>query len=137
MRVAVDLDVLLAALAADGTVRRLLVLSGLELVCPEGTFDVLAGHGGLLAARTRTDRKDVERALELVSGYVEEVPFDRYEDRYEGLELAYPWAGVREVDLLALAKAEGCPVWTTNEAFAQADDLEVWSTQDVTREAAR
>lgn len=136
-RLAVDVDVLLGALARDGAVRRLIVLGGLDLVCPQGTLDQLGRHASLLASRCRLDRAEMDRALEVLAGYVEEVPFEDYEGAYTGLEMAYPWAGVRETDLLALAKAGKVPVWTANDAFDQADDLEVLSTEDVTREVAR
>lgn len=136
-RLAVDADVLLGALARDGAVRRLVVLGGLDLVCPQGTLDELGRHAPLLAARCRLDRAEMEEALEVLARYVDEVPFEDYEGAYTGLEMAYPWAGVRETDLLALAKAGKVPIWTANDAFDQADDLEVLSTEDVTREVAR
>lgn len=135
--IAVDTDVLLASMASEGTVRRLLIAADADLVTLDGAFDVLRRHLPLVAMRTRTPREGLATVLDRLGTYVDEADFADYEATYTGLEMSYPWARVREIDLLALAKALDARIWTHNEAFDQADDLEVLSTDDVFAEVAR
>lgn len=137
MRLVVDTDVLMGALAREPTIRRLVVFSGADLVTLDGAFDVLGDHLPLLSARTRTDRKELAEAFDVLARYVDEVDFAEYEGTYTGLEMSYPWAGVRERDVLALAKATDRGIWSMNDAYDQVDDLDVLRTDDVFSEVAR
>lgn len=135
--IAVDTDVLLASMASEGSVRRLLIAADADFVALDGTFDVLRRHLPLVAARTKTAREGLETVVDTLQRYVDEADFADYEGAYVGLEMSYPWAEVREIDLLALAVGLDARVWTHNEAFEEADDLEVLSTDDVLKEVAR
>lgn len=137
MKLAVDTDVLLGSLAGDGAVRRLVVLGGLDLVTLQDTFEALRSHVGLVLARTGTDDEELLEALDILGRYVEEAPFPEYEEAYTGLEMSYPWADVREVDLLALAKALDLGIWSMNPALSQVEDLDVLRTEDVFDEVVR
>lgn len=135
--IAVDVDVLLAAMASEGSVRRLLLAADADLVTLDGAFDVLRRHLPLVAMRTQTPRDELATVLDTLERYVDEAGFADYEQAYTGLEMAFPWAEVREIDLLALAVGLDARVWTHNEAFDQADDLEVLHTDDMLKEVAR
>jgi predicted nucleic acid-binding protein len=65
---------------------------------------------------------------------LELVPFERYADWLGEAGALIGWRDPEDVPLLALALAEGCPVWS-NEDFSGLEVVEVYTTADLLAKA--
>lgn len=137
-RLVADANVLIAAFLKDSTVRRIVILSGLQLFVPEYLLEELEAHLPELWRRSGLREEEAREMLERLLTYFTVVP---HEIVAQGLPEA---AGVMEAidprDAAYVATALGIDcdgIWSDDPHLKRQETVSCWTTGELVRELKR
>ncbi|RJQ24799.1 MAG: PIN domain nuclease [Peptococcaceae bacterium] len=125
-KVAVDANVILSALIGGKAGRVFVEANGIEFVTTSGVVGEILEYIPVLAQKKSLNRNIMETAFSLMT--VEVIP----DETYSGwIPAALDLIGKRDpddVELVALALALGCPVWSNDNDLVELKELKVYTT---------
>jgi predicted nucleic acid-binding protein len=131
MIVVVDTNVLISALMKDSVKRRLILLSGDELVCPEAVIHEIRKHRGGIITRSGLDNNGFDSVLEKLLESVALIPDKETEEhRTESMKLM---KGIDIGDAPFIAAALGIPgsvIWSDDKDLKRQKKIKIMNTKD-------
>jgi predicted nucleic acid-binding protein len=131
----VDANVFIAAFLRDSTMRKIVVLSGLQLLVPEYLFEEFEAHIEELCQRSGLDEHDARQLIDRLVAYLTVVPEEVvWRGMPEALELM---GGIDQKDApyLATALVLSCDgVWSDNPDVKEQQAVRCWTTPELVEE---
>jgi predicted nucleic acid-binding protein len=132
LRLVIDANALFAALIRDGTSRKVLFAEGVDYIAPEGLMAALAKHYEEVRSKATGQKKDFDELCRLCLGRVTIIKKEYYLDYL--IPASRLAADKEDWQLLALALADGCDIWTSDKGYSYQKRVGVRTTLELAKE---
>lgn len=130
-----DANVLIAAFLKDSTVRRIVTLSGIQLLVPEFISEELHRHLPQLRARVGLGKKDAEALVENLFKYLVIVPSEEFSGSLREAERIMTGIDQRDAVYLALALSLPCEgIWSDDAHLKRQRRVRCFATRELVAE---
>ena len=131
MRLAVDSNILAAALIRKGTTRSLFLRADLELFLPDFSLEEVRDHREEYQEKAGLDENEFDILLQTILESFTVVPLKTYAGFEEHAKEISP--DVTDWPFFALAPALGCPIWSNEKRLKRQSTVEIYSTTELMR----
>ena len=129
MRIVIDANIVLSALITRGRTWVLCLSDALDLIAPEFLFEECSGFMKEVQIKGCISEELLQELMNFLRSVIEVIPKDAFLHKLDEAEELTSDAKDREY--LALALAEGCPVWSNDKALKSQTRVHVFSTKDI------
>jgi len=137
LKTVVDTNVLFSFFKEDSFTRRLIILNDIEWIAPEQALHELRKYSDIIAEKSH---KQVEPALEILREYVQFFKLEDYstylgeaERLFSDLSDAEKKEAFEDIDFVALALKEQCPLWSNDKLLKKQNKISVFTTTEMAK----
>jgi predicted nucleic acid-binding protein len=127
----VDTNILISALIKDGSTRRILAKSKLNLLFPEFEFEEIKNHKAEIVQKAGLSEKEFDIMLLRLLNYVRIIPANislSFKERAYGI---IGKIDEDDVPFIATALAFNCPIWSDDKHFKKQNKIKILTTKDM------
>lgn len=137
-RLVADANVLVAAFLKDSTVRRTVILAGLQLFVPEYLLEELEAHLPELRQRSGLGAEEVRTVLDRLLTYMTVVPQEVVARGLPDAIRVMEAIDSRDAPYVATALAIDCDgIWSDDPHLKRQEIVACWTTKELLRELKR
>ncbi len=129
MKVVVDANIIFAVLIKEAYTSHILFNNNLEMFIPNYVFLEFEEHKEELFRKTKREKEDVLRLLDLIKRKFTIVPDKDLFDFARKAEEISPDEG--DIHYFALALKLNCPIWTNDKKLKQQDRIKIYHTHEI------
>lgn len=134
-RLVADANVLIAAFLKDSTVRRIVILSGLQLLVPEYLLEELEAHFPELWRRSGLREEEAREMLERLLTYFTVVPHEIVAQGLPEATRVMEAIDPRDTAYVAAALGIDCDgIWSDDPHLKRQESVACWTTRELVRE---
>ena len=132
LRLVADANIFVAAFMRDSTVRRIVTLSGLQLLVPEYLFEEVRRHFPKLSRRAGLEKRQAEELLDTLGKYFVVLPEEVFSGSLDEAEKAMAGIDPRDSVYLAMALSVRCDgVWSDDPHFKKQTRVKCFTTSEL------
>lgn len=124
-----DANAILSALIGGKASRVFAKARNIDFVTSASVIEEIQEYIPVLAQEKKLDRKTMEAIFSLLP--LEIVPKEAYNDHIPAASAMVGWRDPEDVELLALALAMGCPIWSNDNDLKELTGIKVYTTAEI------
>lgn len=138
MKLVVDTNILITYFWSNSVFRSLSTNQDLEFVSPEYALGEINKHQKEILHKAKITIEEFEKMRYDLAVCVEFIPLEEYssflkeaKDLIESVEKTHHKELLEDIDFLALALKEKCPVWTNDKLLRVQTKIKIYSTKEI------